>query len=227
MPRKRIAKIIDQAEQKLKLLKELGISELPREKVDPVFRKKYQALERLRKEMSDCQRCELGKTRTCIVFGEGDPNAEVMFVGEAPGAEEDLSGRPFVGAAGRILTDIIELGMKIPRREVFIGNVVKCRPPENRDPDPEEVKECRGFLERQIEIIRPRVIVALGKHAAHLLMGSGEPISRLRGKWGEFQGLPVMPTYHPAYLLYNNSGKREVWTDIKQVIQYLEKENLE
>ncbi len=221
MPQKRLTRIIDQVQTRLALLKEMGIAELPAEKVDPV----YSALRKLREEMGDCRRCELGKTRTCIVFGEGDPKSELMFVGEAPGEDEDLSGKPFVGAAGRLLTDIIELGMKIPRRKVFIGNVLKCRPPENRDPLPEEVKECRVFLERQIGIIRPRVIVALGKHAAHLLMGGNDPISRLRGNWGEFQGIPVMPTYHPAYLLYNSSGKREVWNDIKQVLQFLEKEN--
>ena len=225
MPRKRLEKIIEQAEEKLQILKELGIWELEREKVDPVFRRKRQALKKLREEIGDCQRCELGKTRTCLVFGEGDPNAEVMFVGEAPGEEEDKTGRPFVGAAGRILTDIIELGMTIPRRKVFIGNVIKCRPANNRDPRPEEVRECRGFLEKQIKIIKPRVIIALGKFAAHLLMGTEEPITRLRGRWGDYLGIAVMPTYHPAYLLYNNAGKREVWEDIKKVIQYLERES--
>ena len=224
MPQKRLNRIIEQTQDRLRVLKELGISELPKESVDPVFRKKHRALEELRKEIGDCGKCELGKTRTCVVFGEGDPNSAVMFIGEAPGEDEDKSGRPFVGAAGRILTDIIERGMKLARKSVFIGNVIKCRPPQNRDPLPEEVKECRTFLERQVRIIRPKVIVALGKHAAHLLLESNEPISLLRGKWGDYLGIPVMPTYHPAYLLYNNSGKREVWNDIKQVIQFLEKE---
>jgi len=224
MPKKRIEKIIEQAESRLEILKELGIDEIPRESIDPVFRRKQDALEKLRKEVRGCNKCELAKTRTCVVFGEGDLNAEVMFVGEAPGAEEDLSGRPFVGAAGKLLTDIIERGMKIPRKKVFIGNVVKCRPPMNRDPSPEEVKECKGFVERQIKIIQPRVLIALGKFAAQLLTGSEEPISRIRGKWWEYNGIPVMPTYHPAYLLYNNAGKREVWSDIKQVLNYLAKE---
>jgi len=223
MPKKALEKIIDQAEQKLELLKELGINFFPREKVDPIFRKRMLALKRLREEIGDCQRCGLAKTRNSIVFGEGDPSAEIVLVGEAPGEKEDLSGKPFVGPAGKLLTDIIELGMRMPRSKVYICNVVKCRPPENRDPKKEEITACQGFLRKQLEIVKPRVIIALGKHSAQWLLGKERPISELRGKWGEYNGIMVMPTYHPAYLLYNRAGKREVWMDIKKVIQYLKK----
>ena len=223
MPKKALEKILEQTEQKLELLKELGINSFPREKVEPIFRKKTLALKRLREEIGDCQRCGLAKTRARIVFGEGDPSAEVVFVGEAPGEKEDLSGKPFVGPAGKLLTDIIELGMRIPRSRVYICNVVKCRPPENRDPKREEISACQRFLKKQLDIVQPKVIIALGKHSAQWLLEKEEPISQLRGKWGEYNGIMVMPTYHPAYLLYNRAGKRELWMDIKKVIEYLKK----
>ncbi len=180
-----------------------------------------QALREIKEELADCERCGLCKGRTNIVFGDGDPYARVMFVGEAPGADEDAQGIPFVGAAGKLLTDIIEKGMRMKRSEVYITNVVKCRPPDNRDPAREEIEACSPYLIAQVEAIRPKVIVALGKVAAHFLTGAEIPITRLRGQWHEFKGVPVMPTYHPAYLIYNPKSKREVWEDIKKVMERL------
>ncbi len=178
-------------------------------------------LREIRRELGDCTRCLLAKGRTNIVFGDGDPYARVMFVGEGPGEDEDAQGVPFVGKAGRLLTDIIEKGMKLKRSEVYIANIVKCRPPGNRDPEPGEKDQCFPFLDKQIEAIRPRVIVALGKVAAHALLNVDTPISRLRGNWKEYKGIPVMPTFHPSYLLRNQGAKREAWEDIKQVMERL------
>ena len=180
-----------------------------------------QALREIREELGDCKRCPLHEGRTNIVFGDGDPYARVMFVGEGPGADEDAQGVPFVGNAGQLLTNIIEKGMKISRREVYIANVVKCRPPGNRDPEPLERDTCLPFLKSQIEAIAPKVIVALGKVAAHSLLKTEVPISRLRGQWQEFEGVPVMPTFHPSYLLRNKGAKRDVWEDIKKVMEKL------
>lgn len=175
----------------------------------------------LRAEIGDCQRCRLSGSRKQLVFGSGNPDARLMFVGEAPGRDEDLQGLPFVGRAGELLTDIIQKGMKIDRSEVYICNVVKCRPPENRNPEPEEVSACSPFLSRQIELVGPEVLVALGRFAAQALLGSTTPISRLRGNWHEYRGIPLMPTFHPAHLLRKPDFKRQVWEDIKQVMQRL------
>lgn len=175
----------------------------------------------LRGELGDCSRCRLSGTRTQIVFGSGNPEARLVFVGEGPGRDEDRQGQPFVGRAGELLTDIIQKGMKIDRSEVYICNVVKCRPPDNRNPEPEEVAACSPFLIRQIEIVQPEVIVALGKFAAQTLLQSTTPITRLRGKWHEYHGIPLMPTFHPAHLLRNPGYKRQVWEDIQQVMQRL------
>ena len=144
-----------------------------------------------------------------------------MFVGEGPGADEDEQGLAFVGRAGQLLTDIIEKGMKLRRADVFIANVIKCRPPQNRNPEPDEILSCQPFLEAQIRAIRPRVLVGLGKFAAHWLLKTAEPITRLRGRVGEYEGIPVMPTYHPAYLLRNPAGKKDVWEDMKDVLRLL------
>lgn len=180
------------------------------------------SLEDVRAVLGDCTRCKLHRQgRKQIVYGVGSPNAEIMFVGEGPGAEEDRRGEPFVGAAGELLTSIIENGMGIQRPEVYIANVVKCRPPQNRDPEPDEVAACEPFLAAQIRVIKPKVLVTLGKHAAHTLLGVQTPITRLRGKWGEYQGTPLMPTYHPAYLLRNPAEKRAVWEDVKEVLRFL------
>jgi len=171
--------------------------------------------------LGDCQRCELSGGRTHIVFGVGNPQADLMFVGEGPGRDEDLQAEPFVGRAGQLLTDIITKGMKLRREDVYIANVIKCRPPRNRNPEPDEIQSCMPFLQRQIDLIAPRVIVALGKFAAQTLLDNTTPITRMRGQWHELRGVKVMPTLHPAYLLRNPADKRLVWEDIKQVMSEL------
>ncbi len=178
-------------------------------------------LRAIREEMGDCQRCRLAGGRKTIVFGQGNPRAELMFVGEAPGAEEDEQGLAFVGRAGRLLTDIIEKGLKMKRSDVWIGNILKCRPPKNRNPETDEVMACQPFLEAQIRTIRPKVLVALGKFSAHWLLKTATPITRLRGQLGEWEGIPAMPTYHPAYLLRNPSAKKDLWEDMKVVLGLL------
>jgi DNA polymerase len=175
------------------------------------------ALEALRADLGDCQRCKLAGGRKNIVFGQGNPHARLMFVGEAPGADEDEQGLAFVGRAGQLLTDIIEKGLKIPRKDVFIANVLKCRPPQNRNPEPDEILACQPFLEKQIALIQPKVLVGLGKFAAQWLFKSMEPISRLRGRVGDYGGIKVVPTFHPAYLLRTPSAKKDVWEDMKVV----------
>jgi DNA polymerase len=178
-------------------------------------------LKAVREWVGDCQRCKLAGGRRNIVFGQGNPNARLMFVGEAPGAEEDAQGLAFVGRAGQLLTDIIEKGLKIPRKDVFIVNVLKCRPPENRNPEPDEIIACQPFLEKQIDVIRPKVLVGLGKFGAQWLLKTAEPISRMRGRVGNYNGIKVVPTYHPAFLLRNPSAKKEVWEDMKVVLALL------
>jgi DNA polymerase len=176
----------------------------------------------VRADIGDCTRCKLHALgRKQIVFGVGNPQADLMFVGEAPGADEDIQGIPFVGRAGQLLTDIIEKGLQIPRRDVYIANVIKCRPPQNRNPEPEEVETCEPFLFQQIDIIKPKVIVALGKFGAQTLLRTLEPISRLRGRVFDYRGAKLVPTFHPAYLLRNPSSKREVWEDMKLVRKLL------
>jgi uracil-DNA glycosylase family 4 len=167
-----------------------------------------------------CTRCRLAEGRHKAVFGSGNPNADLMFIGEGPGAEEDRQGLPFVGAAGELLTRIIQ-AIDLTRDDVYIANVVKCRPPGNRDPQPDEVAACRGYLEKQIALIRPRVIVALGKVAAQALLGNDSPIGRMRGQWHSVQGIPTMVTYHPAALLRNAALKRPTWEDMQQVRDHL------
>ncbi len=179
-----------------------------------------ETLEEIEAELRDCQRCPLCRGRSNIVFGAGNPNARLVFVGEAPGREEDAQGVPFVGEAGRLL-DRILFAMGLERSEVYICNVEKCRPPDNRDPRPEEIAACEPFLKRQLAAIRPEVIVALGKFASQTLLAEQAPISRLRGHWKEYQGIPLLPTYHPAFLLRNSACKRDVWEDMKQVLKRL------
>jgi len=183
----------------------------------------YQAktLKELRAAIGDCHRCKLWSGRTHLVFGVGNPKAQVMFVGEGPGRDEDLQGEPFVGRAGQLLTDIITKGMGLRREDVYIANVIKCRPPDNRNPEPDEVDSCEPFLVKQIEIIRPRIIVGLGKFAVQTLLKSKVPISKLRGNWHDYHGIRFMPTFHPAYLLRNPGEKRLVWEDIKKVLKEL------
>jgi DNA polymerase len=180
------------------------------------------SLREIRAFIGDCQRCKLARGRKNIVFGQGNPAARLMFVGEAPGADEDEQGLAFVGRAGQLLTDIIEKGLKLPRSEVFIANVLKCRPPQNRNPEPDEILSCQPFLEQQIEAIRPKVLVGLGKFAGQWLLKTAEPITRIRGRLGQYRGIHVIPTYHPAYLLRTPSAKKEVWEDMKVVRRLLD-----
>ena len=174
-------------------------------------------LRAIREDIGDCTRCKLCRLgRKQIVFGVGNPNADLMFVGEAPGRDEDLQGIPFVGRAGQKLTQIIEaIGLR--RDDVYIANVIKCRPPENRNPEPDEVEACEQFLFRQVDVIKPKVIVALGTFAARSLLKTDAPISRLRGHVYDYRGAKLIPTFHPAYLLRNPSCRREVWEDMKKV----------
>jgi DNA polymerase len=180
-----------------------------------------EALVAIREDIGDCTRCKLHTLgRTQVVFGVGNPDADLMFVGEAPGADEDEQGIPFIGRAGQLLTKIIE-AINLRRDDVYIANIIKCRPPQNRNPEPDEVASCEPFLFRQIDVIKPKVIVALGKYAAQTLLRRETPISRLRGQVFDYRGAKLVPTFHPAYLLRNPSSKREVWEDMKLVKRLL------
>ncbi|HOJ52370.1 MAG TPA: uracil-DNA glycosylase family protein [Syntrophales bacterium] len=192
----------------------------------PRFRARYRReapnlnMEEVERELGNCRRCPLHEGRTHIVFGEGNPRAKLVFVGEAPGADEDRLGRPFVGKAGQLLTRIIEaMGMK--RGEVYICNVLKCRPPQNRTPLPAEMEVCGPFLEKQLAVIKPTVICALGSIAAKFLLKTDAPITAIRGRFHDYRGIPCLPTYHPAYLLRNPAAKRQVWQDMKLIMDRL------
>ncbi len=173
-------------------------------------------LDAVRQEMGDCRRCKLAPKRTNIVFGSGNPKAELVFVGEAPGFDEDQQGLPFVGRAGQLLTKIIE-SIDIKRDDVYICNVLKCRPPENRNPEPDEVAACNPFLRKQLAAIQPKIVCCLGTFAAQTVMQTTQPISKLRGKFHDMDGMRVIATFHPAYLLRSPDKKREVWEDMKQI----------
>jgi DNA polymerase len=203
-----------------------GIAETGEEQVSGGDASVQESVEHVRRELGECLRCALGAARTRLVFGTGNPRARVLFVGEAPGTEEDLTGEPFVGEAGQLLGKIIQ-AMGFSRGEVYICNVLKCRPPENRDPLPEEIEACRPFLLRQVKSVGPEVIVALGTFASQTLLRTREPISRLRGRFHDYHGIPLMPTFHPAYLLRNPAMKREVWDDMKAVMRMLGREPTE
>lgn len=197
----------------------------PRPNADPapvvVARSASEALTAIREDLGDCTRCKLHRLgRRQIVFGVGNPDAEVMFVGEAPGADEDLQGEPFVGRAGQLLTKMIE-AMGFRRGDVYIANVLKCRPPQNRNPEPDEIARCQPFLERQIASVQPKVIIALGAFAARTLLETDAPISRLRGRVHEYRGAPLIPTFHPSFLLRSPGYKREAWEDLKQALALL------
>jgi DNA polymerase len=193
----------------------------PAEPTEPMPRKlPVVTLESVREEIGDCTRCKLHKGRTNLVFGVGSPTARLMFVGEAPGEDEDKKGEPFVGKAGQLLTKMIE-AMGILREDVYICNTVKCRPPNNRNPEPDELGSCEPFLKGQLAAVQPEVIVTLGKFAAQALLRDATPISRLRGNWREYEGIPVMPTFHPAYLLRSPQEKGKVWDDLQQVMKKL------
>jgi len=177
-------------------------------------------LEEIRAELGDCRRCKLHTGRTHLVFGAGSPDARLMFVGEAPGAEEDMQGVPFVGEAGQLLNRMLN-NLGVRRDEVYIGNILKCRPPGNRDPESDEIAACLPFLEKQIQAIRPRVMVILGRIAAHALLGVRDPITRLRGRWQRYRDIPLMPTFHPAYLVRFPQERKKTWLDMQQVLEYL------
>ena len=179
------------------------------------------ALRTLAAEVAGCRQCGLCETRTQTVFGAGNPQADLVFVGEAPGYHEDRQGIPFVGRAGQLLTDIIEKGMKLSREEVYICNVLKCRPPGNRDPNPHEVAQCEPWLLAQLDVLRPKVIVALGKYAGQTLLKNTLSVGRLRGQWWEYHGIPLRVTYHPAYLLRNPADKKGCWEDVQHVMKLL------
>jgi DNA polymerase len=186
----------------------------------PLGRSRAEALAIVRTDLGECTRCKLHKGRITLVFGTGNAEARLMFVGEGPGAEEDEQGVPFVGRAGQLLTQIIK-AMGLERQDVYIANVVKCRPPGNRNPEPDEIEQCEPFLMRQIDVIKPAVVVALGKFAAQTLLRTTEPISKIRGRFHQVGDTRVMPTFHPSYLLRNPAAKREVWDDMKAVMGVL------
>ncbi len=179
-----------------------------------------ESLEQVRTDLGDCRRCKLAPGRKNIVFGSGNPHAQLMFVGEAPGADEDEQGLPFVGRAGQLLTKIIE-AIEMRREDVYICNILKCRPPGNRNPEADEIAACEQFLFRQIAVVKPKVICALGTFGAQTLLGTKEPISRLRGRFLEYRGAKLMATFHPAYLLRNPNEKRKVWEDVQKIRDYL------
>jgi DNA polymerase len=219
----------------LEYLSELGVDALPRITVpslpttedSPAMPAEKQlptadeTLDDIRRHLGDCTRCPLSQHRRSIVFGEGPADADLVFVGEGPGQEEDESGRPFVGRAGQMLTDIIVKGMKMRREDVYISNIVKCRPPDNREPEPTEADTCLPFLLRQVRSIQPTVIVALGRVAAHYLLDTRAPLGRLRHRFHDLDGIPVMPTFHPSALLRFPNYKRDTWEDIKMVMAKL------
>lgn len=225
------SKIYDELRAALQFYQALGVEALPvlLQTVPDRPREgsgKAELLAQLREEIGDCKRCKLSEGRKNIVFGEGDGGALLMFIGEGPGREEDIQGRPFVGDAGLLLTKLIEkmsvAEKNLTRADVYIANVVKCRPPMNRDPEEDEIASCRGFIERQIEIIRPEIIVTLGRIALQTLLKRPElRITAARGNFFEYRGIPVMPTFHPAYLLRNPKDKWLTWSDAQKVMERL------
>jgi DNA polymerase len=208
--------------EELEFFRDLGFQEIfvSRPAVPDLVAGSMADLPSLAAFLDACPRCKLSASRTRIVFGQGNPNADLMFIGEAPGREEDEQGLPFVGAAGQLLTKIIE-AMGTTREEVYIVNTVLCRPPNNRNPEPDEIAACRPFLQEQIRLISPRAIITLGAFAAQSVLDTGEPISQLRGRWHVAHGARVMPTFHPAFLLRSPKHKREVWEDMQKVRDYL------
>ncbi len=222
----RIEEIITDLKNYLEYLKRMGIDSLfvsgnaPQE----VSQSKVQTLDEIRRELGDCRRCKLHRTRRTIVFGEGNEKAKLMFIGEGPGYDEDVQGRPFVGKAGQLLTKIIQ-SIHLEREEVYITNIIKCRPPQNRNPEPDEIQSCHPFLQKQIQSIQPKMICALGTFAAQTLLSTDAKITSLRGRVFELGGIKVLPTYHPAYLLRNPERKREVWEDMKQISGWMAEED--
>jgi uracil-DNA glycosylase len=227
-----VKEIVEDVKSYLEYLKEMGITGLPvdpegqkpaskrRSLVQPRIQSKGSTLEEIRAGLGECKRCKLHQTRKTIVFGEGNSKAKLMFIGEGPGFDEDVQGRPFVGRAGQLLTKIIE-SIKLKREDVYIANIIKCRPPQNRNPQPDEIEACHGFVLAQVEAIKPKIICALGTFAAQTLLQTDAKISSLRGKFHDVKGIKVMPTYHPAFLLRNPERKKDVWEDMKKIAEEL------
>jgi uracil-DNA glycosylase family 4 len=222
-PVKELAELVDSLSDWLRYQRRLGWRGLPAEVASQPHDREQpdeKNLKEIRAELGDCRRCKLYDGRTHLVFGDGAPNARLMFVGEAPGAEEDLQGVPFVGASGQLLNRMLnKLGLR--REEVYIGNIIKCRPPGNRDPEADEITACLPFLKKQIQAIRPQVLVTLGRPATQALLGTREPLTRLRGHWQRYQDIRVMPTFHPSYLLRAPQERKKTWADMQQVMEYL------
>ncbi len=208
----------DEIAAQLQFFRDIGISHLDIGQIDSSNPQNEvrMTLDDIREELGDCSRCRLSGSRTSIVFGSGNPNASLMFIGEAPGSEEDRQGLPFVGRAGQLLTKIIE-SIGIDRNDVYICNVLKCRPPKNRNPETDEVETCSPFLRQQLESVRPQIVCCLGTFSAQTMLGMKIPISKLRGRFHEIEGIRFIATFHPAYLLRNPEKKREVWEDMKQI----------
>jgi uracil-DNA glycosylase family 4 len=229
-----VANIVENIKDVLQFYHALGFESLPinpavknkpvamgRKVKDHIHSDKENLLKKLREEIGDCKRCKLSGKRTNIVFGEGNPDAKLMFIGEGPGREEDIQARPFVGDAGMVLTRLIEK-MGFRREDVYIANIVKCRPPMNRDPEADEMEECKGFVERQIEIIHPQVIMSLGRISAMALTGDSKlKITAIRGKFFDYKGILLIPTFHPAYLMRNPKDKWLTWSDAQKVLEVL------
>jgi len=218
--RQLLAELAGSLRQHLDYQARLGLGWLPCQLIPPT-QDSPESLEQIRADLGECRRCRLHTTRTHIVFGEGKPSARVVLVGEGPGQEEDRKGRPFVGAAGKLLDRIIA-AMGWRRHEIYICNVIKCRPPGNRDPRPDEIDECGRFLKRQLRAIRPEAILALGSFSSQFLLSSHQPISQLRHRIHQFEGFPVVATYHPAYLLRNPLQKRQAWKDVQLLLSLLQ-----
>jgi DNA polymerase len=224
--KEKFCKVVEETRNFFQFLKETGCQgfDCAQQSIDTItnwgrpIRHQPESLEEIRIALADCHRCKLSKNRNAIVFGIGNPHARLIFIGEGPGYDEDQKGEPFVGAAGQLLTRIIH-AIELTREKVYICNIIKCRPPENRNPMPDEIKTCFPFLKRQISAIQPEFICALGTIAAQTLIGSQKPISKLRGRFYSYMGIKLLPTYHPAYLLRNPERKREVWEDMKKLMK--------
>jgi len=214
-PRQEFQRILYSLQDFLLYQKEQGVEGLP-VKSDQPAPGKVQLLEEIKKELGDCKRCKLHRYRRNIVFGSGNPEAQLVFVGEGPGGDEDIQGKPFVGRAGQLLTKIIN-SIDLTREEVYIANIIKCRPPQNRNPEPDEIKACEPFLIKQLDAIQPKIICALGTFAAQTLLETGERISSLRGRFISYRNTSLIATFHPAYLLRNPQRKRDVWEDMKMI----------
>ena len=221
-PRAELRKVVQDVRAYLEAQRELGLEFADVQWPESPAPARRLTLSEVREELGECTRCKLHRHRTQIVFGVGNPKASLVFVGEAPGADEDAQGEPFVGRAGQLLTKIIQ-AMGMQREDVYICNIIKCRPPSNRTPETEEILACQPFLVKQLQAIRPKFICALGGPAAQTLLRTKEPISRLRGKFYDFHGIPLLPTYHPAFLLRNPYEKKTVWEDMKLLLREIQR----